>query len=1165
MKNLVKIKLFLLLLIFFINVKVFANVEQINIIGNNKIYKNTIAYYLDFKIKENLTKESINRTVQNLRSKGLFHQILIKDTAGTITIKIKENPVIRKIYIQGNKKLELNVIKKELKIRNNNVYSEFNLNNSIRKIEFIYRKIGYFASSVHLAIKEQNDNNVDVTFFIHEGKKPILKNINFYGNKKISKKKLLKVIKNKKYKKKRKKKKKVKRKKKKIARKQKKQKRKKNKKQRKKKRKKKKYIYKIRRKKKKQNKKQRKKYKKEKRKQEKRKQEKRKQKKKKKKKKRKFRKKYNPIKDKSLIAKYYTKKGYINFEVLSSIAKISPNGKSFFLTYNINEGDKFLFGKSLIICKINTIRATQLKKLIKYKNKKRANINLINKTLYRFFKFCKKSKSKFIKIDCVLNVNKKNKIIDIRYIITQPPKYLINNINIIGNKQTLDSVIRKKLRISEQKHFNLLKIKQSKKKIIKLKSIKSVTFKNTKSLQSNKINLDINIKEKNTKRGKISFRHKRKRKFKPTIMLSDSNFLKRGTIARLHIRKNVKKLQFIEPKFMNRNVAVGLKLRKFHKKKKKSKKKTKKNKVISLKLGHRITKRIYHNMGYFYSKRIIKRKSKKRIKRRGVRIKRKRRLSRPAQELIDSKSKNNTKIDNKNKKKKNKRNKNKKKKNEKKLTSSVNDVHALIKNKKNKKKKNKKKLTSSVKIKKKICNDSIYVLHYTNYVKPYKPTIFIKTRCRRNDVDILTKKNIAVFSTLRKYNTRKLKVKTHGIKSSRNNVHVFINKAKNKRNKNKRNKNKRKKNKKKIRSIVNNVHALIKKKKNKRKRNKRSKNKRNKNKKKKNKKKITSSANNDYSLIKKNKNKRKRNKRKKNKRKRNKKKRKISLFFKNQKYSKRRIKSSISHSIIYKKINSEKKNKNKYKIKFSQSLINVKKKNPNIKNKNKKKYIRRKLRAYYLQQFFKGRVILKLKGRMGNISNFTDNNASSKKNRFFIGRRHVRGFKKRGIGPRMVKYIHNTNKSPVGGYKFFTNTTQIKFILKLLKNFSIKCIFFHDAGSLYGSNTIKRKHQHKIKRICYSGTIDPKISFRPLCKGGGINRAYLNDSKKIRSSYGAGLEINSPIGKIYFSHSRLFKKLSFDRASNKKIRLLFVKKKNKKNGAKKIQKFKIKKKMIKNY
>ncbi len=173
------VKNFIFIIVFslqFLNVIASENVQKIEVIGNKRVRADTILYYLDFKIGDKATKENIDKSVKNLYSQGFFSDISIKQSAkNVIIIKIEENPVIRKITIEGSKKLKAATIKKELQVKEGNIYSKYQLESDVKRIESTYKKMGYFATSAQSTIKMRGQDSVDVTILINEGEKPKIK------------------------------------------------------------------------------------------------------------------------------------------------------------------------------------------------------------------------------------------------------------------------------------------------------------------------------------------------------------------------------------------------------------------------------------------------------------------------------------------------------------------------------------------------------------------------------------------------------------------------------------------------------------------------------------------------------------------------------------------------------------------------------------------------------------------------------------------------------------------------------------------------------------------------------------------------------------------------------------------------------------------------------
>ncbi len=68
--------------------------------------------------------------------------------------------------------------------------------------------------------------------------------------------------------------------------------------------------------------------------------------------------------DQEKLRQFYLNHGYADFRVLSAIAELSPDQKDFFVTYTIEEGEKYKFGKVEIENNIPAISEEKLRQVI---------------------------------------------------------------------------------------------------------------------------------------------------------------------------------------------------------------------------------------------------------------------------------------------------------------------------------------------------------------------------------------------------------------------------------------------------------------------------------------------------------------------------------------------------------------------------------------------------------------------------------------------------------------------------------------------------------------------------------------------------------------------------------------------------------------------------------
>ncbi|MFZ2979569.1 MAG: POTRA domain-containing protein, partial [Sphingobium sp.] len=80
-----------------------APVKAINITGQQRLESDTILSYTKLRVGQPYTRETLDQALRDLFETELFADVQIRDDNGTLTIEVKENPVINRIVLEGNK------------------------------------------------------------------------------------------------------------------------------------------------------------------------------------------------------------------------------------------------------------------------------------------------------------------------------------------------------------------------------------------------------------------------------------------------------------------------------------------------------------------------------------------------------------------------------------------------------------------------------------------------------------------------------------------------------------------------------------------------------------------------------------------------------------------------------------------------------------------------------------------------------------------------------------------------------------------------------------------------------------------------------------------------------------------------------------------------------
>ena len=206
--------------------------------------------------------------------------------------------------------------------------------------------------------------------------------------------------------------------------------------------------------------------------------------------------------DKRLITNYYKNNGYFNVKVENSFVEFKNNG-SFKLIFNINAGNKFFFNNLIINIPddYDPKYFVSIDNLLNKLEQKMYSLNKIDKILTEIDKIALSKQYEFIDAKISEDIIDENKL-DITISLVETEKFYVEKINILGNSYTLEEVIRNSLIVDEGDPYN---------KILFNKSINNLKAKNIFGSVKSKIKdgsnqslkiVDITVEEKAT--GEIS-------------------------------------------------------------------------------------------------------------------------------------------------------------------------------------------------------------------------------------------------------------------------------------------------------------------------------------------------------------------------------------------------------------------------------------------------------------------------------------------------------------------------------------------------------------------------------------------------------------------------------------------------------------------------------------
>ena len=172
-----------------------AIIKEIKIEGNQRVNVESVKVFTGISIGDNINDDDLNNILKKLYETNFFKDIDISFEDSILSIIVVENPIVQNLIIEGIKNKDLlKKVKEIISVKEKNPYLENQIENEVNKMKNMIQDVGYYFSSVDLLKKENNNNTIDLIFKINLGKKAFIREINFIGDKKFKKRKLLNVI-----------------------------------------------------------------------------------------------------------------------------------------------------------------------------------------------------------------------------------------------------------------------------------------------------------------------------------------------------------------------------------------------------------------------------------------------------------------------------------------------------------------------------------------------------------------------------------------------------------------------------------------------------------------------------------------------------------------------------------------------------------------------------------------------------------------------------------------------------------------------------------------------------------------------------------------------------------------------------------------------------------
>jgi outer membrane protein insertion porin family len=169
--------------------------------------------------------------------------------------------------------------------------------------------------------------------------------------------------------------------------------------------------------------------------------------------------------DQQALQQYYFDMGYPDFHLVSAVAELSPDHKDFYLTFTVEEGEKYTYGKVDIVSHLKQVNAEDLKVFMDIQSGDQFSRKQIERNVITLNNHVGTYGYAFADIQPRIEKNREKKTVDLIFEVREGPRVYIERIDVVGNDRTRDEVIRRELNMLEGDAYNSTKVKGAEKNL----------------------------------------------------------------------------------------------------------------------------------------------------------------------------------------------------------------------------------------------------------------------------------------------------------------------------------------------------------------------------------------------------------------------------------------------------------------------------------------------------------------------------------------------------------------------------------------------------------------------------------------------------------------------------------------------------------------------------
>lgn len=265
--------------------------------------------------------------------------------------------------------------------------------------------------------------------------------------------------------------------------------------------------------------------------------------------------------DQELLRREYLDAGYTDIRVVSAVAELTPDREAFFITFTLEEGKRYRFGKIEVTTRLRDFDLKSVESEVGIAEGDLYSAEEVEETVSALTDAAGRAGYAFVDVKPKTKPDRDKRRIDVTFEIKEGPRVFVERIDIRGNLRTEDRVIRREFRLVEGDVFNTDFIRRARRNLRNLGYFEEIEIKNVPGSTPDQTMIETTVKERAT--GEITFGagYSTAVGALADVSLRERNLIGKGQDIRLRgqiaQREQQIELNFTEPYFLDRKLVAG--------------------------------------------------------------------------------------------------------------------------------------------------------------------------------------------------------------------------------------------------------------------------------------------------------------------------------------------------------------------------------------------------------------------------------------------------------------------------------------------------------------------------------------------------------------------------------------------------------------------------------